>query len=165
MKYTRMMFADSEKLQLQNALKSRDTDRNLSLANESMSYQELAETKKEYEELLNKYNKSEQECNDLKKRLDDNVNSVMPSLKQNLRETRIQLGKSGSTIKELKKEINNLKYEISELEHGLSDAEWKLASFQQNEEKNQEKDTIIEKLTKELESTNVSRCNIYIYYE
>lgn len=162
MKYTRMMFADSEKLQLQNALKSRDTDRNLSLANESMSYQELAETKKEYEELLNKYNKSEQECNDLKKRLDDNVNSVMPSLKQNLRETRIQLGKSGSTIKELKKEINNLKYEISELEHGLSDAEWKLASFQQNEEKNQEKDTIIEKLTKELESTNVSRCNIYI---
>lgn len=150
-----MMFADSEKLQLQNALKERDNDRNLSLVNENMSYQELSETKKQYEEILANYHKSQQEAADLKKRLDDNVNSVMPSLKQNLRDTRVQLGKSGSIIKQLKGEINNLKYQITELEHALSDAQWKLASLQQNEEKAQEKDSVIEKLTKELESTNV----------
>lgn len=149
------MFADSEKLQLQNALKERDNDRNLSLVNENMSYQELSETKKQYEEILANYHKSQQEAADLKKRLDDNVNSVMPSLKQNLRDTRVQLGKSGSIIKRLKGEINNLKYQITELEHALSDAQWKLASLQQNEEKAQEKDSVIEKLTKELESTNV----------
>lgn len=48
------MFSDSEKIKLQNALQTQMNDKNLSLVNETMSYQQLNEYKLQYDDATGK---------------------------------------------------------------------------------------------------------------